>query len=587
MFDRLVRAVTSPVGSLWCVGMMVLLPFVLLHHHLPIPAFYGEWLAASLGVLAMMAMFRRGFWHPLHVPQIALVFVGLGAIVAVQWMLGMLHSPQYVLLVMSYLLWGGVLTLLGTHLSRVLGWQKIVTLLASMMVIGGLVNACIVGLQLAMRAGLAISFMPTLQGYGAIAQANHFCDYMVLGVASSIYLYAMGRMSRRQMLLVLPLLIAMMAFSGSRSSWLYLGAMTVLAVVLQLIAIRQSVGSPQKRSIVRIGLLLLPIFAVVQLIIYWMPGIVVTLPTERLMVEASNPTSISQRWLIWHESWRMFMSSPWLGVGVGQMRWQSFLLLDTPGAVGAAGLFEHGHNLFLHLLAEMGLAAPLLVFAGVMAWLKGFPWRGLTIESWWVLAVLAVVGIHSQLEYPLWYTYFLGLVAFLLGAGEGRVTTVRMPRLGPMLGSMLFVVSLTMLATMAMANAKLETWLLRAMRGDIPAQEQPQFFAALNWVHDHSVLAPYAELMYATALVADPTRIDAKLWVSHSAMRFMPMRKIAYRHVLLLKLKGDHPEAVRQLNRSLIAFPGKFTKELESMPFKYWQDYLDVLSEARPIRAKK
>ncbi len=587
MLNRIYTNVTSPNLSMAFLGLMFLVPFVSLYHHLPIPSFYGEWIAAVLGLAAMLPMLCKASWQPLRIPQIALVFPGLAAILAMQWMLGMLHSHQYALLVLSYLTWAFFLVVLGSYLRRELGWEKVAITLAWFLVIGGLVNAVVVALQYAMQSGLTIPLIPKLNGYGAISQVNHFADYTALAIASLIYLYAKGRFSLNAFSIVLALFLAMLAFSGSRSSWLYLTALTVLAIGMQVNAMKQRMGSTKMRSLLRVSLVLLPAFALVQLLIHWlMPDGLVVLVTERL-IESVNAGSTSQRWQLWQESWRMFMQSPWLGIGAGQIRWQSFLLLDTPSAIGAVGLFEHAHNLFLHLLTEMGVGAPLLVLAGIVAWLRGFKWRELSLETWWLLGLLSVLGIHSMLEYPLWYTYFLGITALLLGAGEEKLTPVNLPKSGRLIVTGLMLIGAVNLATMAIANAKLETWLLRAMRGDIDTQEQPQFFEALNWVHANSLLAPYAELMYATALVIDTNKLDSKLWLSQSAMRFVPMRKIAYQHVLLLKLNGDHASAVKQLNRTLIAYPGKFTKELEAMPFKYWQDYLDVLSEARPIPIKK
>jgi O-antigen ligase len=573
------------------IGLMFLLPFVSLYHHLPIPSFYGEWIAAVLGLSAMLPLIKKASWQPLQIPQIALIFPGLAAILAMQWMLGMLHSHQYALLVLSYLTWAFFLVILGSYLRRALGWEKIATTLAWFLVIGGLVNAGIIVLQYAMQSGLSVPFMPKLNGYGAVSQVNHFADYVALATASLIYLYAKGRFGLKVFAVGLALFLAMLAFSGSRSSWLYLTALTVLAIGLQVNAMKQRTGSTNMRSLLRVSLVLLPAFAVVQLFIHFIvPDGLVVLATERL-IESVNASSTSQRWLLWNESWRMFLQSPWLGIGVGEMRWHSFLLLETPSKLGVVGMFEHAHNLFLHLLTEMGIGAPLIVLAGVVAWLRGFKWRELSLETWWLLGLLSVLGIHSMLEYPLWYTYFLGIAAVLLGAGEEKLTAVNLPKSGYTFGRTvlagLMLIGVVNLATIAVANAKLETWLLRAMRGEIATQEQEQFFEALNWVHEKSLLAPYAELMYATALVIDTNRLDSKLWLNQSAMRFMPMRKLAYQHVLLLKLKGDQAAAVQQLNRTLIAFPGNFTKELEAMPFKYWQDYLDVLSEARPRPLKE
>lgn len=576
--------------SLMFIGLMFLLPFVSLYHHLPIPSFYGEWVAAVLGLAAMLPLLRKAAWQPLHIPQIALIFPGLAAILGMQWMLGMLHSHQYALLVLSYLTWAFFLVVLGSYLRREFGWEKIATTLALFLVLGGLVNAGIVALQYAMQSGLALSWLPKLNGYGALSQANHFADYTALATASLIYLYAKGRFSLKVFAVYLTLFLTMLAFSGSRSAWLYLTALTVLAIGLQVAAIRQRTGSTAKRSLLRVSLLLLPIFALLQLLIHAiLPDGLIVLSVERL-IDSANVNSSSQRWQLWQTSWQLLMQSPWLGIGFGQMSWQSFLLLDAPVSANAPRIFDQSHNLFVHLLTEMGIVAPLLVIAGVIAWLRAYNWRAISIESWWLLSLLAVVGVHSLLEYPMWYSYFLGLAAILLGAGEEKLSAIKLPKSGALLGrsalALLLLAGAVNLASLAIANHKLETWLHRAIKGDISTEQQAQFYDALQWVHHYSLLSPYAELMMATSLTIDPSNIDDKLWVSQSAMRFMPTRYIAYRHVLLLKLKGDHAGAVKQLKRTLIAYPGKFTKELEAMPFRYWQDYLDVLSEARPIPLK-
>src|SRR5690606_3995698 len=143
-----------------------------------------------------LPLIRRDSWQPLDIPHIALVFPGFAAILFMQWMLGMLHSTQYALLVGSYLVWAFLLVILGNHLRQQLGWTKIVSTLAWAMVAGGLLNTVFVGIQLGMKFGLAFDFMPLLPGYGAIGQVNHFADYMALATASLIYLFIAGRLPR-------------------------------------------------------------------------------------------------------------------------------------------------------------------------------------------------------------------------------------------------------------------------------------------------------------------------------------------------------------------------------------------------------
>ncbi len=588
MLKRICNHITSYHFSLVLIGLMFMLPFIILHHKLPIPSFYNEWIAAVLGMMAIIPMLSKVQWQSLQLPQISLIFPGLAAILLMQWMLEMVHSTHFALLVFSYLIFAFFLVVLGANLRRELGWEKLVTTLAMFVVFGGLVNVGIVIVQYAVLNGFSIPLMPDLKSFGAISQKNHMANYAALATASLIYLYAKGHFSLKKFFFVLALFMVVLSVSGSRSSWLYLFAFTVLAIFMQVNAMRQRTGSTMMRSLLRVSLLLLPAFALAQMVIHLvMPNTLVELPTERLF-EGATATSASVRFQFWFDSMRLFFQSPWLGIGAGAMREHTFLLLDSPAEMASGRIFEHAHNLFLHLLTEMGVGAFLLVAAGLVAWMRGFKWRELSLETWWLLAMLAVLGIHSMLEYPLWYVYFLGIAAVLFGAGDEKLTALKLPRLTNQLGRACLLVFLIVgtvnLVNLVVANARLEHWLQRALQGDISAQAQPKFYEMLQTIHSQSLLSPYAELMYATTLIADHNRLDDKLFVSQSSMRFIPMRKIAYRHVLLLKLKGDHAGAVKQLNRTLLAFPGKFTDDLQMIPIKYWQDYLEVLFDARPVK---
>lgn len=591
MLKNVFQCIKSTNSSLLLIGLMFLLPFVVIYHHLPIPSFYAEWIAATLGLLATLSLLRSSTWQAIHIPQTSLIFLGLAAVLGMQWMLGMLQSHQYALLVLSYLIWGFFLVFLGSHLRRELGWEKVVIVLAWFFVAGGVISVIVVALQYAMQSGLSVPLLPKLAGHGAVAQGNYFTDYMALAITSLVYLYAKQRISLMRFFVALVLFIAVFALSSSRSTWFYLGALTILGIALQVVAIKQQSGSPQKRSLVRTCLLLIPVFVAARSILH-LTGIdaLGALPTEHLFEAINHANGLDYRWKIWHESWRLFLQSPWLGIGAGQTAWQSFLLLNASGAAGSVGVFEHPHNLLLHLLTEMGIAAPLLVIIGLAAWVRGIQWRNFTLEIWWMLGLLVVIGLHSMLETPLFYTYFLGIAAFLFGAGEEKYHVVKLKASGQAAGRVvlagLMLLGFVNLGSLVIANAKLETYSHKALKSELTAQEETQYFAALDWVHQYSLLAPYAELIYATSITVDPAHVEDKLWVSQAAMRFMPMRKIAYQHVLLLKLSGDHAAAVQQLRRAMRAYPGKITKEIEAMPFKYWTEYLEVLSQAFPPKNK-
>jgi O-antigen ligase len=589
MLKRIFCTISTLNISLIFIGLMFLLPFVNLRHQLPIPNFYAEWMAATLGLVAVIPLLCAAFWHTtqtsfkrtsLEIPQISLVLLGLVAILCVQCVLGMLHSTQYALLVLSYLTWAFLLVVLGSYLRRKLGWEKLVSTLAWSLLVAGIINIGIVTLQFVTRTGGAIPFLPNFSGYGTLSQANHFADFTALATASLIYLYAKGRFSLSFFVLMLLCMLMMLSFSGSRSAWLYLAALTVFAVIMQENTKKQGTNSTAIRSIFHMSLLLIPAFILVQLSIYYIvPDELVNLPTERL-VDAANVSTASARLQIWHDSLRLFLQSPWLGVGTGAMRAESFLLLDKPSSMAFNHVFEHAHNLFIHLLTEMGIGAFLMVLIGLAAWIRAFKWREIGLETWWLISLLSVLCIHSMLEYPLWFTYFLGIAAVLLGAGDEKLVSIQLPRIANIFAGWGLVVVLLLglanLSTLLIANIKLENWVQKFARENVNERVQ------LGWVSQHSLLSPYTDLLYAMSMTVNANDIDDKVRLSQSAMRFKPLRKIAYQHVLLLILQGNHANAKKLLNRTLIAYPGNFKGVLEAIPLKYRQDYLHVLSEVRP-----
>jgi hypothetical protein len=92
----------------------------------------------------------------------------------------------------------------------------------------------------------------------------------------------------------------------------------------------------------------------------------------------------------------------------------------------------------------------------------------------------------------------------------------------------------------------------------------------------------YAELIQAIQLEIDSSDLKNQFLLNQSALRFRPLRKIAYQHVVLLEQQGDHLGAIKLLKRTQIIYPYK-TKYLEAyIPAQYRQTFLTMLSEATP-----
>ncbi len=136
--------------------------------------------------------------------------------------------------------------------------------------------------------------------------------------------------------------------------------------------------------------------------------------TERL---AETDIS-SSRFAIWRDTLALIRQQPWTGVGFGEFNYAWTL---TPSPHRPTALFDHTHNLPLQLAVELGLPLAALV-TGLLVWAL---WQGAR-RAWRAtgdigtaqrsaMVMVLMIGLHSLLEYPLWYSYFLLPAAWAWG----------------------------------------------------------------------------------------------------------------------------------------------------------------------------
>ncbi|WP_159098811.1 PglL family O-oligosaccharyltransferase [Aquabacterium olei] len=130
----------------------------------------------------------------------------------------------------------------------------------------------------------------------------------------------------------------------------------------------------------------------------------------------------SSRFAIWSNVLSLIRMHPWTGVGFGEFNvaWTFTPFPDRPVA-----FFDHTHNLLLQWAVEFGVPLALLM-TGLCLWafvaLFRRPARkAISAPSPAPAAavIVALAGLHSLLEYPLWYSYFLLPAAFAWGLGLG------------------------------------------------------------------------------------------------------------------------------------------------------------------------
>jgi O-antigen ligase len=531
------------------------LPFLSPNFHEPISSFYGEATAAVLGLAAFACLLSRSLWAGMELPRSGLMFLGFAGLILLHALVGRSIYLQQNLLAILYLLWATALAMLAWRLRQVFGIETVVAVLSWFVVAGTLLNASIGLMQLwGVQSPLSPYVLPQIYGriYANTGQPNHLANYLCLGLASLAYLYGVGRLALLLALAAAAPLLLVLTVSGSRSIGIYLAALVVLGVVLHRLR-----PQPAALRILGFGIACVYGFLAMQ----WLAEFLLAgaaLPVETIQARMGTQGLQSGfRMRVWHEAWLMFLDAPLIGAGFRQFAWQHFLLnAQLPGPRIIDLITDHPHNLLLQTMAESGLAGVVILCAGLASLLLGLRRQDPSAHLWWLCAVLAILGIHSMLEYPLWYAYFLGIAAVSFGVSETVVVKV-----GDGSRGRLVLVPMLLLGCMAAANVYQDYRTLQSLQrmrsqssGATP-QGGESTAAVLLELHQHSLFAPFVELALSRLMVLDRVQIDDKLALNGLVMRFAPSADVVYRQAILLALNGQQAVARTQWDLAEANYP--------------------------------
>lgn len=534
--------------SLALIGLMWVLPFLHYKHQYPLTTFDQEWWAALLGVLAMATLAGKEYWKSAQLPVVALLPMTFIVVALLQITVGKLIYAEQGLLYILYLLFVMQMMLMGAWLRRDLGMDAVALFLAIALLIGAELSAAIGILQHFAVHSWFDSVIVRKIGpglYGNVAQPNHYADYLALGVASLGLLYQQRKLNMTlAFLFALPLLFVL-TLSGSRTSWLYLIAMIALAAWMRY---KDRSLSPLLRYSVAIVVGYLLMHAFVQ----FAPYASSAFDTNSLR---TSDTSGYIRLHLWREAVQIFMQSPLLGAGFGQFGYQHFTLQPVLQVSYITGLYNNAHNVVLQLAAETGLAGLLPLTTFIAVWVYGLNKAERSASHWWCYALIAVITIHGLLEYPFWYAYFLGIIAFLLGLADESSFKLYLPKVGRAAMATLILLGAVVLAQLRYSYFQIKTVL--AMPVGPTAESAQLYWQNLVAIRDRSgLLLPLVDMYIGNTMSVDEQNLKQKLAFNSNVLHYIPSAEAAYRQAYMLAKAGEQTEAKKVLTQAIWSYPG-------------------------------
>ena len=273
-----------------------------------------------------------------------------------------------------------------------------------------------------------ISQTDTGEAFANLRQRNHFATLTSIGLVALIGWLAIREKSARMQqelgwrmpwwAYLLALLLALgNAASSSRTGllqWVLIPLLTAWWVL------------PGRWRLLVFALQAVLAYGVAVVILPWLLGLVTGLSSGGLFGRLSEAPGCSSRRILWSNVLTLIAEKPWMGWGWGELDYAHFMTLYAGPRF--CEILDNAHNLPLHLAVELGVPAAVAI-CGALGWLvwRAQPWRETHPARQMAWGVLAVIGLHSLLEYPLWYGPFqiaAGLSVGLLCSGIGAGAAV-------------------------------------------------------------------------------------------------------------------------------------------------------------------
>ena len=302
-----------------------------------------------------------------------------------------------------------------------------VRLIAWAWLLAGLLNAGIGLLQYFQHTawlGELVNHAPVGQVYGNLRQRNQYATLMNIALWALWYLWQCGALQQLAgrwlgrhagtllaWLLMLPLAVCT-ALTLSRTG------LVQLALLLALLAWwdwrrpadQRQAGQPSRAAVL--------LWLVALVLCYLAAGYVMPhlagMTDILLRLEGKDSRACISRTVLWGNVLQLIAQKPLAGWGWGELDYAHYYA-NYPG-MRFCDMLDNAHNLPLHLAVELGVPVALLVCAGVLVWIiRTRPWAEASPERQLMWGVLAAIGMHSLLEYPLWYAPFQLACGLALG----------------------------------------------------------------------------------------------------------------------------------------------------------------------------
>jgi hypothetical protein len=300
------------------------------------------------------------------------------------------------------------------------GWKIALRIMAWGWLLAAILNS-IIGLfqYFGSVSMLLIARVPLGDAAGNMRQTNLLATLQVMSLLALVWLWRTGGLPFKKTIIKngIAVLLATIILAGLAATASRIGMVELAAAVLITIGYAWNSPKRMEESNARLGLPLRRIASVGFIALAFYLIVMVFLPFTLHDAEGLQGRDLIHRWAYAEDSCNsrftlyrnvlhLISLKPWTGWGWGNLAWANFATLYD-GKRMCAPWLDNAHDLPLHLAVTLGIPAAIIICAGILyAIWRNRPWREHHPDRQLAWGVLLMIGLHSLVEYPLWYGPF-------------------------------------------------------------------------------------------------------------------------------------------------------------------------------------
>jgi O-antigen ligase len=501
-------------------------------HYRPWVNFHSESLAfLGVGLLVLSRCIGRkeARWAT---PKATGVIIGLMILVGAQYVFGLIFYFAEMLVLSLYFS--------GVFAAILLGFDSVrnkftkatsVNNIYFALLISAVISATIGLLQwLNLQESFTIFIIQTEVGdraMGNLGQPNQLATLLIIGLVCLVWIYEKKLIGATGLIVCASFLTVVITLTQSRAG---IVSFTVVSVFLMW---KHSRGA--KRLQVR--------YIFVWLLIFLSLTLVLPYFQEALMIGDTRSRNIlvdNVRVIIWKQMMSAIAQAPWLGYG-----WNQTPVAAAAGSiyVGGAMTYDYSHSVLVDIIAWSGIPLGLSIITFLLWWIIDRVIKAKDLDAIYGLACFMPIMIHSLVEFPFAYSYFLLTAGLAVGIVEGhhphgRTIMLRPAAMGALIG-VWFVVGVYISYEYLLIETDFQIVRFENLRiGHTPATyNRPTIHLLTN----------LRGMTDAARVVPTENMTSQQLTDLREASLRYPYGSLALRYALALGINGDWQGATRQM----------------------------------------